>query len=389
MQFQTLAVHSGHPPAVDGNPSAPPLERAASWSYDRMEELEAVFAGERRGYMYARNEAPTAALLEQALTALEGGQHTLVFSSGMAAIASVLLTFGSGRRVLATSDLYGLSYRLLQQMLPQMRAEVRFAGGRDLTALGAMLAAWEPHLLVVETLSNPLLKVADVGELVRRAHAAGCLVLVDNTFASPYLYRPAQHGADFTVESLTKYINGHGDVTGGAVTTLDPEHHAALKQHRTLVGPVLDSEAAWLTLRGVRTLALRMQQHCRNAAQLAAFLASHPAVARVNYPGLPEHPDHQLATAMFGSVYGGMLSFEVMPPTRERAWTVMERLELAWRCPTLGDITTLVSYPAHASHRGLTPEQRAAIGIGDGLIRVSVGIEAAEDIIADFAQALR
>lgn len=389
MRFNTLAAHAGLDPHQPTTPASPPLERAASWSFATMAALDDAFEGAGPGYYYGRDGMPTPALLEEALTALEGGNQTLVYATGMAAIAGGLQVAGAGKRVLAAPDLYGKTYFLLNSWLAAAGAEVRFVSAQDHSAVEAALAGWQPHLLVVETMSNPLVKVSDVPWLVGRAHEVGCKVLVDNTFASPYLFRPAQTGADYTVESLTKYINGHGDVLGGSVTTLNPDDYRELRSQRTAFGTTLDPQAAWLTLRGMRTLGLRLQRQCENASHLAAWLADHPAVARVYYPGLDADPGHALAKRLWGDRgYGGMLAFDLAPASRAHAWAVMDRLQLALRAPTLGDITTLVSYPAHASHRALSPEQRAAVGIGDGLIRVSTGIEDIEDIIADFEQAL-
>lgn len=389
MHFDTLAVHSGQHAPADRQPSSPPIERAASWTYDSTAMLDDVFSGKQPGYYYGRDHSPTSALLEQALTTVAEGQHTLCFGSGMAAIAAVLAVAGAGKRVLAAPDLYGRTYHLIQAWLPNSGAEVRFVDAQDHAAIAAALTGWQPHLLVVETLTNPLVKVSDLPWLIAQAQAVGCKILVDNTFASPYLCRPAALGADFTVESLTKYINGHGDVTGGSVTTRQTADHKALLDHRTSFGAILDPQAAWLTLRGLRTLALRLRQQCANAAVLAQTLTAHPAIAHVYYPGLPDHPGHDTARRLFaGRGFGGMFAFDLAQPTRAQAWQVMDRLGVALRAPTLGDVATLVSYPPMSSHRNLTPAQRAAIGIGDGLIRVSAGIEDARDLLADFVQAL-
>ncbi|MCO6450062.1 MAG: PLP-dependent transferase [Caldilineales bacterium] len=389
MKFETLTVHSGHQRQGGILPSSPPIERAASWAFDAMADLDAVFEDPSSGYDYGRDNMPTPALLEEAISALQGGGRTQVFATGMAAIAAVLATAGSGRRVLAAPDLYGATYAMLNAWLPESGGEVRFVSAQDHEAVRDALQNWRPHLLVVETLSNPLVKVSDLGWLVEQARSAGCKTLVDNTFASPYLCRPLELGADYVVESLTKYLNGHGDVLGGSVTVNDDESYTALNLHRKRFGATLDPQAAWLTLRGIRTLALRLHQQCSNALVLAEFLSGHPAVATIYYPGLDSHPGHETAARLFGGRgYGGVLAFDLDAGTRAAAWAVMERLQIAWRAATLGDVATLVAYPAHASHRALTVEQRQAIGIGDGLIRVSVGIEDPDDIIDDFAQAL-
>lgn len=388
MRFNTTAVHSGHSqPQGDAQPATPPIDRAASWAYDSMAALDAAFDG--GGPFYGRDGMPTPALLEDAITALEAGRHTAVYATGMAAVASILAVTAAGRRVLAAPDLYGRTFGLLQTWLPETGAEVRFVSAQDQSAVAETLHSFRPHLLIVETLSNPLVKISDLPWLIGQAHAVDCRVLVDNTFASPYLCQPAAWGADYVLESLTKYIGGHGDILGGSVTTNDPAEHNRLLKHRAAFGATLDPQAAWLALRGLRTLGLRVERQCANALALAQFLNSHPAVARVYYPGLATDPGHGLATRIFGGHgHGGVLAFDLIPATQAQAWAIMDRLRLALRAATLGDVATLVAHPMRASHRSLSPDQRAAIGIGDGLIRVSVGIEDAEDIIADFAQAL-
>jgi cystathionine beta-lyase/cystathionine gamma-synthase len=242
---------------------------------------------------------------------------------------------------------------------------------------------------VAETISNPLLKVADVPALADLAHRHGARLLIDNTFASPYLYRPLNHGADFVVHSATKFIGGHGDVMAGVVVTT-AEHRRQLYELNKLVGGVLGPFEAWLTMRGLKTLPLRVRQQCASAVQVAGWLAGHPRVARVHYPGLASHPGHQVARRLFGERgFGGVLSFEIAGADQAAAFRFMEALELCLPATTLGDIYTLVLHPATTSHRGLSPEERAQVGISDGLLRLSVGIEEADDVIADLEQALR
>ncbi len=388
--FNSIAVHGGLIQPGVTRAASPPLERAASWSPETMAELDDLFEGTAAGFYYGRDRSPTPALLEQTLSDLQEGRFTVAYATGMAAIAGVLSIAGQGKRVLATPELYGKTYHLIQTWLPKSGAEIRFVSGQNQQAIFHHLKTWQPDLMVVETLSNPLVKVSDIGWLVEQAKAAECKIMVDNTFASPYLSRPSSLGADYTVESLTKYINGHGDVMGGSVTVLDAIEYRALIQQRSAFGATLDPQAAWLTLRGLRTLGLRMERQCANAAALASYLAAHAAVQQVHYPGLESDPDHATAQELFAKRgYGGMLAFELTEPSWQRVWQVMDKLQMALRAPTLGDITTMVSYPAQASHRALSAEQRAAVGISAGLIRVSVGIEAIEDIIADFEQALQ
>jgi cystathionine gamma-synthase/methionine-gamma-lyase len=258
----------------------------------------------------------------------------------------------------------------------------------DLAAVKTALAEICPAALIVETISNPLLKVADLPALAELAHGCGARLLVDNTFASPYLCNPLAYGADFVVHSATKYIGGHGDVMAGVVVT-SPENRSELYELNKLVGGVLGPFEAWLALRGLKTLPLRLRQQCENAARVAGWLSGHPRIARVTYPGLADHPGHALARDLFaGRGFGGVLSFEIAGADQPTVFRFMEALELCLPATTLGDIYTLVLHPATSSHRSLTVEERERVGIGDGLVRLSVGIEDAADIIADLEQAL-
>jgi cystathionine gamma-synthase/methionine-gamma-lyase len=243
-------------------------------------------------------------------------------------------------------------------------------------------------VLYAETISNPLLKVADIPALAKLAHRYGASLLVDNTFASPYLFNPIVHGADMSIHSATKYIAGHGDTLAGVVAT-SGENKKKLFELNKLVGSVLGPFEAWLALRGLKTLPLRMKQHCQNAQQVAEWLVKHPRVAKVNYPGLAEHHQHKLAGELFGDRYGGMLSFEIKDAGKAEVYRFMEALDVCLPATTLGDVYSLVLHPATSSHRSLTPEQRAQVGISDGLVRLSAGIEAVEDILSDLEGALK
>jgi cystathionine gamma-synthase/methionine-gamma-lyase len=258
----------------------------------------------------------------------------------------------------------------------------------NLTRLERQLAAERPVLLLVETISNPLLKVTDVARLAQLCRRFGTLLLVDNTFTSPVLYRPLAHGADMVIHSATKYMGGHGDVMGGVVVA-DERFHAALWEQLKTTGPTLGPFEAWLLLRGLKTLPLRQERQSANAQQVAEWLSAHPGVDRVIYPGLADHPQHELAAAMFGGEhFGAMVSFELAEGDRAKVFALFDALQMIQPATSLGDLYTLILYPAHSSHRALTPSQRAAVGISDGLVRLSVGIEGSEDIIADLAQAL-
>ncbi len=389
--FATRAVHAGErvPPA-DYTPVASPIHPSVGFVYESMDDLDAIFATTREGYVYPRYGSPTVAAFERAMAELEVGEAAHAFASGMAAVHAGLLAAGvrAGAAVVAAVDVYGATYTLLQRLLTELGAQVRWVDATDLTAVREALGAAKPVALLAETISNPLLKVADIPALAEAAHRYGAACLIDNTFASPYLCAPITHGVDYVMHSATKYIGGHGDVMAGVVVTTS-ENRRKLYELNKLVGGVLGPFEAWLALRGVKTLPLRMRQQSANAARVAEWLTRHPRVARVNYPGLPSHPQHGVARRLFGERgFGGMLSFEIADADQPAVFRFMEALELCLPATTLGDIYTLVLHPATTSHRSLTPAERARIGIREGLVRVSVGIEEAEDIMADLEQAL-
>lgn len=391
----TQAVHAGERgPRPDFTPVVTPIYNSVGYLYESMEQLDAVFAAEREGYVYTRYGTPTNTALERAVAILEGGEAALTFASGMAAIHATLLATGlkAGQSVVAAHDIYGASYALLANLFTSLGVRVRFVDAASLTADPASveraIAEEKPKAVFCEIISNPLLKVADVPAIAKLAHAHGAEVIVDSTFATPYLVRPLTLGADYVVHSSTKYLGGHGDVLGGIVVT-SAERRKRLWEIIKITGGNLGPNEAWLTMRGLKTLPLRMAQHCRNAAAVAAWLVEHPRIAKVNYPGLPSHPQHDVAARLFREgCYGGMVSFEIAGADQAQVFRFMEALKLVLPATTLGDVYSLTLYPAHSSHRALSPQERAAIGIGEGLVRLSVGIEDVEDIIADLDQAL-
>jgi cystathionine beta-lyase/cystathionine gamma-synthase len=413
--FATRAVHAGERPArPDYIPVVGPIHPTVGYVYDSMDDLDAIFATTREGYVYPRYGSPTVAAFESAIAELERGEAAHAFASGMAAIHAALLAAGirAGASVVAALDLYGATYTLLNRLFAELGATVHFVDVTNLEAVEAALAETRPAALIVETISNPLLKVADLPTLADLAHRHGTQLLADNTFASPYLCNPLAHGADFVIHSATKFISGHGDVMAGVVVT-SAENRRKLYELNKLVGGVLGPFEAWLAMRGLKTLPLRMRQHCANAAQVAQWLDEHPKIARVNYPGLPPHPypagtphpsgtphpagtthpsgtsHHDLARRLFGGRgFGGVLSFEIAGADQATVFRFMEALDLCLPATTLGDIYTLVLHPATSSHRSLSAEERARVGISDGLVRLSAGIEDAADIIADLEQAL-
>jgi cystathionine beta-lyase/cystathionine gamma-synthase len=387
----TQAVHAGErSPRPDFTPVSTPIYPSVGYLYDDMKDLDGVFGGERAGYVYPRYGSPTVDALEGAVAVLEGAADAVALSSGMAAVHAALLGAGvrAGTAVVAATELYGATYALLDQTFVELGVRTRFVDITDLDQVARAIDEEHPVALVCEIISNPLIKVADVPALAAMAHQAGAALIVDNTFASPYLFRPLAHGADYAVHSATKYLGGHGDLMAGLVACSAARGHD-LRQRQKLLGANLGPQEAWLALRGLKTLPLRMRQHCANGQIVAQWLAGHPAVARVNYPGLPDHPQHALAARLFeGRGFGGMVSFDLRDAGQAEVFRFMEALELVLPATTLGDVYSLTLYPAHSSHRLVAPEVREAIGIGDGLVRLSVGIEDAEDIMADLRQAL-
>ena len=389
--FATRAVHAGErAPRSDYTPVATPIHPSVGFVYDSMDDLDAIFGTEREGYVYPRYGSPTVAAFETAMAELEEGAAAQAFGSGMAAVHAALLAAGvrSGTSVVAAMDLYGATYTLLKRLLTELGVTTRFVNVTDLSAVEEALVQVGPVALLVEIISNPLIKVPDVPALTDLAHSHGTKFLIDNTFASPFLYTPLRHGADFVIHSATKYIAGHGDVMAGVVITSE-EYRREMYELNKLVGSVLGPFEAWLALRGLKTLPLRVRQQFANAVRVAEWLAGHPKIARVHYPGLASHPQHAVARRLFGARgFGGMLSFEIAGADKGIAFRFMESLKLCSPATTLGDIFSLVLHPATTSHRSLSEKERKKVGISEGLVRLSVGIEEADDIIADLEQAL-
>ena len=388
----TTAVHSGHVALKPGQPSNPPIVTASGWAHEKMEDLDAALADERAGYMYSRDAAPTQEAFEAAMTAVENGAGAAAFASGMAALHAALWAAGvkPGATLVAASELYGKSQALLNRLADTSGVTVQRVNIRDLAEVGTALAAARSGILLFEIISNPLCHVADAPALIEMAHRHETKVVIDSTFTSPYLVHPLDLGADFVMHSATKYIGGHGDVLGGIVVAASAEAAADLRKTRSLLGSNLSPFDAYLALRGLRTLPLRVREQNHNALKLAQWLADHPRVAHVHYPGLPDDRDHPVARRILrAGCFGAMLAFDLKDAGRAEVFAFMEKLNVIQRIPTLGDVSTLAAYPAHASHRALTPRERAALGITDGTLRLSAGIEDANDLIADLEQALR
>ena len=401
LHFNTRAVHAGrnHGPLQDpqepkpdglGTPVSPGIQPSSAYYFDTLDALDRAFDDPASGYVYARHGGPTTSLFAQAVASLENADGAIAFSSGMAAIHAALLAAEptKERGILAARDLYGATQSLLTNLFAAHGIPVTLVDTTDLGAVREAAQATRPKVLYVETISNPLMRLADLPQVAKIATAAHATFIVDNTFASPYLCRPLDHGAHVTLHSATKYLGGHGDLTAGAVAAKS-DFLPQLGLVSRLAGGTLGAFDAWLALRGVRTLALRMERHCANALALAQALDQHSRIARVHYAGLTSHPQHALARSLFGTAgFAGILSFEIKDADARSVRRFMDALQLVLPAPTMGDVYSLALYPAQASHRGLTPQQRHAIGIGDNLVRLSCGIEAAEDIIADVLQAL-
>lgn len=361
--------------------------QSVAFDYGSMDEQDAIFANERPGWVYGRYGTPTTAALEGALADLDDVEDAVCFVSGMAAIGTLFgVVLAEGGRIVAQEDTYGATRAMLQRFTVERRADVAFVDPTDLAAVDLALRT-KTALLYVEAISNPLLRVADVSALAERAHAAGALLCVDATFATPVLYRPAGLGADLVLHSLTKYINGHGDVMGGSVGGTKAEV-AKLRERVMSDGAYLPPHEAWLTIRGMRTLELRVTRQCAGAIALATHLSGHVKVARVFYPGLPSHPQHHLAADQYGDRGGGVVTFALKDDTKAAAYRFLDALALAASATTVGDLFTEVLHPATASHRRIDPAERVRMGITDGTVRVSVGIEDPYDIVADIDQAL-
>jgi cystathionine gamma-synthase/methionine-gamma-lyase len=401
--FESKAIHAGEQrrfsPAAEGSaqPVSTPISPSVSYTYPRSEDLDAALAGDPSRFVYHRYGNPTVTAFEQAMIALEchdmperaGEYAAFATSSGMSAIHLAMLAGGAcaGNAVAVAQDCYGATYAMAANLLPSMGVTPHFVDTTDLAAVAALLAQVRPRFLLVEAISNPLLKVMDLPALARLCQESGTLLMVDNTFATPLLYRPLVDGADFVIHSATKFIGGHGDVMGGVVIARESFREQIWSLLKTTGGTIGPHEA-WLLLRGLKTLALRMERQCDQALAVAEWLSQHPRIRRVYYPGLAAHPQHELATSQFGGRYGAVVAFEIDGAGQAEVFRFLDRLQLVQSATSLGDVYSLVLYPAQSSHRALTPEQRQAVGISDGLLRLSVGIEALPDIQADLAQAL-
>jgi cystathionine gamma-synthase len=377
LNFETLAIHAGQEPDPVTGAVVPPIYQTSTYKQDGI-------GGTRGGYEYSRTANPTRTALETCLAALENGARAFAFASGMAAEDCLVRTLcRPGDRVLIPGDAYGGTYRLFDKVLKHWGVEYEPVLQTDLGAVARAAAARPPRIIWAETPTNPLLSVIDIRALAEIARQQGALLVVDNTFASPYLQRPLDFGADFVVHSTTKYLGGHSDVVGGALVLKDPRYAADLAFNQNATGAIAGPFDAWLTLRGVKTLAARMDRHCANAARVAQALADHPAVTAVLYPGLPGHPGHEVAKSQMRD-FGGMVSFR-LAAGEEKAVDVCGRTALFTLGESLGGVESLIEHPARMTHASTAG---SPLEVPPDLIRLSVGIEDPEDLLADLYQAL-
>lgn len=373
-RFETRAIHEGQDPDPATGAVVPPIYQTSTFAQSA--------PGEHKGYEYARTSNPSRTALETCLASLEDGQYGLAFASGMAAITATAYLLNPGDHVVLPDDVYGGTYRLFVRVLERYGIASTFVDMTDLTRVSSALSP-NTRLVLIETPTNPYLKILDIASISELAHARDALVVVDNTFASPYFQRPLELGADIVVHSTTKYLGGHSDVVGGAAVMASKEISDTLRFHQNAAGAVPSPFDCWLVLRGVRTLGIRMEAHARNAMDVAKFLSGHPAVERVFYPGLPEHPGHQIARRQM-SGFGGMVSFTVRGGARA-ARTVASGTEVFILGESLGGVESLLDHPASMTHASLTG---SPLQVDEGLIRLSIGIEHVDDLVDDLAQAL-
>jgi cystathionine beta-lyase/cystathionine gamma-synthase len=377
-EFSTRAIHAGQPNEANTGSVSFPIFQTSTYAQ--------IEPGVHHGYSYSRTNNPTREALEANIASLEGGAYGIAFASGLAAVNGVLNLLRAGDHVIACRDLYGGSYRLFTKLYTKFGLEFSFVDTTNLATIGQAITP-RTKVLWLETPSNPLLSITDIAAASAIARKHGVISVVDNTFATPYLQQPLALGADIVVHSTTKYLNGHSDVIGGCVVANDQALAAELKFYQNAVGAVPGPQDCYLTLRGTKTLAVRLDRHCENAYKVARFLAQHPSVEKTFYPGLWTHPNYQLAVKQMKGLGGGVVSFQLASSVSEakRFTTLTKLFTLA---ESLGSVKSLLCHPATMTHASIEPEVRRAAGISDSLIRLSVGIEDAKDLIADLEQAL-
>lgn len=391
LAISTQFVHAGERRVAPlGVPAATPIYATSTFVYERMEDVDRVVEGETSGFVYSRYGNPTVAALEDAMAKIENGKFAFAFGSGMAALHAALLAceLSTGSVVLASQDLYGASLELLQTIFGSFGVKTVVADFSDIENLRLKTQELKPRVLIGETISNPLLKVLDVENVAKIANEAGAKLIVDNTFATPFLCQPINFGADFVVHSATKFLGGHADATGGIVVAKDDFDRPALMGALTLTGGILSAWEAHSILRGLKTLGLRLEKQCRNAEKLTEFLLDCPQVEKVIYPKLATDEQSEIVHRILRKDFcGAVLGVRLKEDSREAVYKFMNALQLCTRAASVGDIFTGIVHPATATHREMSSAKRARLGITEGLLRVSAGIEDVEDIIADIEQA--
>ena len=378
MRFATRAIHVGQEPDPATGATIVPIYQTSTYTQEA--------PGQHRGYEYSRTANPTRTALEECVASLEGADYGLAFASGLAATIATMSLLSPGDHVVAGNDLYGGTYRLFDKVLPSAGGlEFTYADTTDPGNVESALRS-ETKMLWIETPTNPMLTLSDIARLSEMAHERGAVVAVDNTFASPYFQNPLALSADIVVHSTTKYMGGHSDVVGGVVVTSNENFYEGIKFYQNAAGGVPGPFDSWIVLRGLKTLAVRMRQHEENALAVAEFLQDHPEVETVNYPGLPSHPQHELAKKQM-SGFSGMVSF-TLKGGAGAAYAAVQKTEVFSFAESLGGVESLITHPATMTHAAIPREQREARGVTDGLMRLSVGIEDKEDLIADLDRAI-
>jgi cystathionine gamma-lyase/cystathionine beta-lyase/cystathionine gamma-lyase/homocysteine desulfhydrase len=375
-QFSTLCIHAGQEPDPSTGAIITPIYQTSTYVQEGL--------GRHKGYEYARTQNPTRAALEANVAALEGGKDGFGFASGMAAIGAVASLLKTGDHAVVGDNTYGGTFRLFDKVLTRQGITASYVDTADIDAIAAAIQP-TTKLLLLETPTNPMMRLTDLAAAAEVAHRRGVAVVVDNTFASPALQRPIEFGVDLVLHSTTKYLNGHSDSIGGVVVATRDDHIEWLSFYQNAYGAILGPMDSWLVLRGTKTLAVRMAQHSANGLALATFLAGHPKVTRVLYPGLPDHPQHALAKRQM-SGFSGMLAFDM--GSLDAARRVVERVRIFALAESLGGVESLIGHPASMTHASVPAERRAALGLTDGLVRISAGIEDVADLTADLEQAL-
>jgi cystathionine beta-lyase/cystathionine gamma-synthase len=376
-RFATVCLHAGQQPDPTTGAIITPIYQTSTYVQEAL--------GKHKGFEYGRTQNPTRSALEANLAAIEGGRAAFAFASGMSAIHAIVTKLSAGDHAIVTDNTYGGTFRLFDKVMTRLGLTFSYVDTSDLKAIEAAMTP-ATKMVFIETPTNPVLRLTDIAASAEIAHRHNAFLVVDNTFASPCLQRPIELGADMVVHSTTKYLNGHSDSIGGVVIAVKDEHIEWLKFIQNSAGAILSPMDSSLVLRGTKTLALRMVQHTANGTALAEFLSEHPRVKKVIYPGLPNHPQYELARRQMPHGCGGMLSFEMA--SLEDARQVLNRFQLMALAESLGGVETLVCHPASMTHASVPPERRAAIGLSDSLIRISAGIEDIEDLKNDLRQAL-